>query len=575
MAVDKSSGDVARVREAVDIIALIGEHVGLRPAGENFTGLCPFHEDSKPSLTVSPAKQLYYCFGCGEGGNVFTFIMKMEGLSFGEALRKLAARAGIRLRAGRRAGPQERQRESLLAIVAAAADFYYENLKASDAYARRARSYLLERGLAEETIEEWKLGLAPDSWDALLRRLSREGFQPADVAAAGLAVPSKKGGGFYDRFRGRIVFPIANAAGRVIAFGGRVLGEEEPKYLNSSNTPLYDKSATLYGLSRTRAAVVRAASCVIVEGYLDLLGMWQAGVANIVATCGTALAEEAATLLGRYAREFVLLFDGDAAGQRAARRAVGPLLRRGARVRVATLAGGRDPFDVAMDGPAAAAELVEGAAEWLDFIIEAARREHGDDDVAAQLAVAREAGGLAAAIPDELERQFWRGRLAEKLGVALETFTLPAGGGARPRPSASAAGPEQNLLRLLVHYPAAAAEALAQLELGDVADEQARRVLRVMGKLAKKGPFSVVELLDELDEGDSRVVTSFAMAAGRDEDSARAVRLAVRAVKHRAFARRFRELKGRLAREGGDDAAIAEMRALLEEKRRQLGGAEL
>lgn len=565
-------GDVERVREATDIVAVVGQYVALTAAGENLKGLCPFHADTKPSLTVSPAKQLYYCFGCGEGGNVFNFVMKMEGLTFGEALRELAGRAGIALRAAGRATPQERRRERLCAVVDEAARFFYDNLRASDRYAEAARRYLLDRGLTEKTIDEWRLGLVADSWDSFLKHAARAGYEAAELEEAGLAVPSKSGPGYYDRFRGRIIFPIWNASGRVIAFGGRALGEGEPKYLNSPNTSLYNKGATLYGLYQNRGAIARAGDCVVVEGYMDLLGVYQAGVENVVATCGTALAEEAAAILARHATDFILLFDGDDAGLRAARRALASLLARGGRrVRVGILEAGQDPFDVAGEGTEALAAALEGAVDWPNFVVTLARREHAGDGVGAELAAIGELRPLLAAIPEELERSYWRRRAADLLGIpvaAVEVPSRPARAGADvPR----AAPLEHNLLRVLIHCPAAAAECLAEISLEEVEDEQCRRVLRVMAKLAKEGPFSTVELLDELEAADVATVTRLAIAGAREEDAARAARLAVKAVKQRALARRTRELRERLAVSGGDyDEAAPAIKELMEEKRRHL-----
>jgi DNA primase len=568
---ERGYGDVERVREATDIVAVIGQYAALTPAGENLKGLCPFHADTKPSLTVSPAKQLYYCFGCGEGGNVFSFVMKMEGLTFGEALRELAKRAGITLRAAGRATPQERRRDRVATLVEEAARFFEANLRASDRYADAARRYLLERGLTQETLDEWRLGLVADSWDSFLKHAARAGYEAAELEEAGLAVPSKSGSGFYDRFRGRVIFPIWNASGRVVAFGGRALGDGEPKYLNSPNTSLYNKSTTLYGLYQNRAAVARAGSCVVVEGYMDLLGVYQAGVQNVVATCGTALTEEAGAILARHAADFVLLFDGDDAGLRAARRALAPLLARGARrVRVGVLKPEQDPFDVAAQGADALAAALEGALDWPSFVVELARREHGGDAVAAELAAIGELRPLLAAVPEELERSYWRRRAADLLGIPVALVEAPK----RPArgPEVAAAAPvEHNLLRILIHCPGAAAECLAQITLEDVVDEQVRRVLRVMAKLVKDGPFSAVELLDELDAADAAVVTRLAMAEAREEDEARAARLAVRAVKQRALARRARELRERIAASGGDyDEAAPAIKEFIEEKRRHL-----
>lgn len=571
----QSYGDVERVREATDLVALLGQYVALTPAGENFKGLCPFHTDTKPSLTVSPAKQLYYCFGCGEGGNVFNFMMKMEGLTFGEALRELAKRAGITLQAGGRPTPPERRRDRLASVVALAATFYYENLRAGDRVAEAARRYLLDRGLAEKTLDEWRLGFALDDWEAFLRKASRAGFETSAVEEAGLIVPSKRGSGYYDRFRRRIIFPIWNSSGTIVAFGGRLLGEGEPKYLNSPTTPLYNKSTTLYGLYQNRGAIAREGSCVIVEGYLDLLGLWQAGVENAVATCGTALTEEAADLLARHASEFCLMFDADEAGVRAARRALASLLARGARrLRVARFEEGQDPFDVAAEGREAVEAALATAAEWPDFVVEMARREHGADAVAAETAALREVAPLLAAIPEELERSYWRRQVASRLGLPVSALELPT----RPRrsePAAAAASAERNLLRILIQHPSAAGECLAQISPGEVEDEQIQRILRVMAKLAKAGPFSTVELLDELGEAEAGLVTRLAMTEFRGEEAWRAAQLAVKALKQRSLARRARALRDRLASCGGDFEREAEaMRELVEDKKKHLRGGE-
>lgn len=569
----EGGGDVNRVREATDIVAVVSQYVALTPAGENLKGLCPFHQDSKPSFTVSPAKQLYYCFGCGEGGDVFKFVMKVEGLDFADALKKLAARAGITLTGTRRPGQEEKARDRLGAAVAEAEAFFFECLRARDPYADEARRYLEKRGLERRTLDEWRVGLALDSWDALLRRATRAGFSPEDLKVAGLAVTNKDGTGVYDRFRARVIFPIWNASGQVVAFGGRLLGEGEPKYLNSSNTPLYNKSITLYGFHRNRAAIARSGRCIVVEGYLDLLGLWQVGIENVVATCGTALAEEAATALARYVRDFILLYDGDDAGVRAARRAAAALVPRGARVRVAEPPAGKDPFDLAMDARAAADAVLEAAAEWPDFLISLARREHGADDTAVKLAVMREAGPLVAAMPDDMERRFWRQRLADRLGIAVEGFEMPAPArpGAATAPCGEESETERNFLRVLVQHPALAAEALAAIELEDVADEAVRNALRVMGRLAKKGEWGLVELLDELDEEGARLVVTLSMAQAPLEDGARAAGLCVRALKERSLKRRSRAVKEKVARGEGGEETHDDIRALVEERRRLLG----
>lgn len=565
MAAVNEHDDVARVREATDIVAVIGQYVALTPAGENLRGLCPFHNDTKPSFSVSPTKQVYYCFGCGEGGNVFTFVMKMEGITFAEALRKLAARAGVTLSAVGRPSAQGRARDRLRALLAAAAKFYFDNLRSGSPFARAAQDYLRQRGLKDEVVDRWQIGLALDDWDAFLRRATASGFTTDELEEAGLVVASKTGGGVHDRFRKRVIFPIRDVAGDVVAFGGRILGEGEPKYLNSPTTPLYQKSQTLYGLYENRAAIVKAGVCIIVEGYLDLIGLSQVGINNVVATCGTALTEDAAAMLTRYAQDFIILFDGDAAGERAARRGAPELLKRGGRVRVSVLTDGNDPFDAAVTGTAP--DALATAKDWVDFAASVVKREAAGDAVAAARAAAREIWPVLAAVPDEITRRMWRKRLAACLAVTEDSFTLPT---VKPAPGSCASGspsPEVELLRILIQNPECVGEALAGLDLEEVTDDRVREVLRVIGKLSRRGAFTAAALADELDEPDRKFISSLALTELPVADPAAAAALAVEGIRRRSFVRRLREMRARLA---SGDAGISadELRHLVEEKRK-------
>ncbi|BCW95422.1 MAG: DNA primase [Fimbriimonadales bacterium] len=327
------------IRDRIDLVELVSNYVRLERAGKNFKGLCPFHTEKTPSFHVSPALNRFHCFGCGASGDAFAFLMRMEGLSFREAMRRLAERAGIELR--EESLPQEApdERDRLRRLVYAANFFYRQCLKRTP----HAQQYLAQRGLTPETIEAFELGYAPDGWDYLLRFLERHNFSLDDAERAGLLKARDDGSGYYDRFRNRITFPIHDASGRVVAFGARTMGDEEPKYLNSPETPLFEKRNTFYGWHLARGAILRQKAAIIVEGYLDLIMLHQYGFTHSLATLGTAFTEEHAARLKRLTERVYLMFDSDPAGVRAALRAGEALVQAGIPALVARLPQGEDP----------------------------------------------------------------------------------------------------------------------------------------------------------------------------------------------------------------------------------------
>ena len=324
---------IDRVREACDVVAVVSEHVQLRRAGRTWKGLCPFHQEKTPSFTVNPDRQIFKCFGCGEGGDVFRFLMEFEKLSFPEAVETLAGRAGIPL-PQRGSGPGD---ESVYPVLEWAAQFYRNALAGRTG--AEARSYLERRGVDKESIERFGIGWAPPGWSALL---DAGRWSAALLERAGLALANDRGG-HYDRFRARVVIPIRSALGRTIGFGARALGAEEPKYLNSPETELFHKGKVLYGLSEAREALKERKEALVVEGYMDAVAVSQAGFRNVVASCGTAFTEDQARVLRRYVDAAVLCFDGDLAGIRAAWKSAGTFLGAGLEVRIAVLPEGEDP----------------------------------------------------------------------------------------------------------------------------------------------------------------------------------------------------------------------------------------
>ncbi|MGH9805013.1 MAG: DNA primase, partial [Candidatus Acidiferrales bacterium] len=417
-------GSIAdKVKQQADIVRLVGDYVRLKKSGQNFVGLCPFHPEKTPSFAVHPVKQIYHCFGCGAGGDVFKFVMEMEKVAFPEALRLVAEKVGVRLPERAPRTPEEatatRLRTALVNLHEQAAAFFAEQLQSSKE-GRLARAYLNDRGLDDDTIKTFGIGYAPGAGDALLRRLQEQGAKPEVLAASGLINRDERGG-LYDRFRRRVMFPIATEGGRIVAFGGRALGDVEgsgPKYMNSPESPIYSKSRVLYNLHRAKEAVRKQNYAVLVEGYLDCIGAHTAGVANVVASCGTSLTPEQVRLLGRSTHNVVVNFDPDAAGVAATERSLNLLLEQGFQVRVLALPPGTDPDSfVQQQGAAAYREKLKESKPYLDYLAERAR---GDFDLRSQegkIAALNFLLPYLARVPNKIRRAEWASELAQRLAI--------------------------------------------------------------------------------------------------------------------------------------------------------------
>jgi len=357
---------IRQILQAVDIIEVVGNYVALKRRGKEMIGLCPFHEDSRPSLNVSASKQIFKCFACGAGGDVIKFLMLRERLSFPEAVQLLAKQAGVAL--PQRQGPPEQgfDRTKLEELNRWAAKFFrsmYEDEQAG----LRARRYVAGRGISEQTAQRFGLGWAPASWDALKQAAERAGLTAAELVRVGLLIQREQGG-YYDRFRERLIFPVIDAIGRVIGFGGRTLGDDSAKYLNSPESELFEKSRALYGIHAAKDTIVKERTAVVVEGYTDCLMAQQFGITNVVATLGTALTAEHAKVLSRYADRIVLVFDSDEAGRKAAERAVEVFFDQRLEVRLVSLAEGQDPCDFLLQqGKDAFVELIGRATDAVAY----------------------------------------------------------------------------------------------------------------------------------------------------------------------------------------------------------------
>lgn len=433
---------ITQIRQAADIVDLVSESVHLRKAGKDFSGLCPFHSEKTPSFSVSPDKQLFYCFGCGEGGDVFHFVMRREGVSFAEAVRFLGRRYGIEI-ADRELSPEEkekaREQERMRWILREAADWFHKTLVAAPE-GHPGRTYLDRRGITPEMRETFALGYAPDAWDRLLTHLGKAGVPADAVERAGLALPRKSGTGHYDRFRGRVIFPIMDGRGAIIAFGGRVLGEGKPKYLNSPETALFHKRSALYGHHAARRSARDAGVVFVVEGYLDVISLHQFGISNTVATLGTALTADHVRRVRSMTERAVLVFDADEAGLRAAERSVPVFVKAQMPVSVLLLEAGADPdLFVRERGAEAFRERAASAPEGIPFLAERFLRHYGDT-VAGKARAAADLAPLLAAVADPVARPLYVAEVATRLGVP-EAAVWERMGKGRSHPVASPAPP--------------------------------------------------------------------------------------------------------------------------------------
>ncbi|MCJ7510262.1 MAG: DNA primase [Dehalococcoidia bacterium] len=419
-------GAVDEVKQRLDIVDVVGQYVQLQKAGRNYKAICPFHSERAPSFFVSPERQSWHCFGaCGTGGDIFSFVMKKENLEFGEALRLLAERAGVTL--VERRPEEEAAKDRLREANEAAARFYHRTLVSTPTGrgGQRARRYLEERGLEMKSIQDFQLGYSPSGWDSLCQDLRGHGYGGEELVAAGLAVEGERG--LRDLFRQRIMFPITDMRGRVVGFGGRSLpseGEEEaqPKYLNTSQTAIFDKGSLLYALDKAKEHIRREGLAVIVEGYMDAITAHQHGFANVVASMGTALGERQVRLLKRFSRDVVLALDADSAGQEATLRAVEyqDLLERD--IRVLILPEGRDPDQVIRSDPEAWSALLAGAQPLLDYKFEAVSSALDLSQPRQRSQAVDELLPLLAAISDRIVQAHYLQRLARLAGVREEAL---------------------------------------------------------------------------------------------------------------------------------------------------------
>lgn len=418
---------ITAIKNAADIVSVIGESVTLKRAGQNYVGLCPFHNEKTGSFSVNPARQMFYCFGCGVGGNVIKFMMLKDGLTFPEAARNLARRFGITLDFDARTQEILSKRDRLFKANQLAQEFYVHNLRQEPA--KQGLTYLSQRGVTDETIRKFGLGLSSDAWDGLFTHLRKNGVTQEEALKAGLIIPRKSGSGYFDRFRNRLMFPIYDESGRIVGFGGRVLSGGEPKYLNSPETELYSKSRSLYGLHASKTACVQAGEVYIVEGYMDAIMLYQHGVQNVAATLGTAMTAEHVRLLKRYAKKRItLVYDSDAAGIRSARRCADIFLKEhadfskndvfteeNADTHILILPQDHDPDSYVREfGAEAFRAMARKAYGIVPFLLEEAVKKHGES-VEGKVRVVHELMPVLAVVNDKIAQSLYVRQIAEYL----------------------------------------------------------------------------------------------------------------------------------------------------------------
>ncbi len=569
---------IDEVKNAADIVTVISDYVSLKKSGNRFKGLCPFHGEKTPSFSVDRDKGFFHCFGCDVGGDVFKFMELQEKVGFGESVKLLAQRFGIpipELETSDDGREGAAEREALLKIHEVAAEYFREQLAAPAA--ARIREYLTgPRGLTQDTIDQLRLGHAPYSRDALRQRLLKQGFPSAAVLKSGLVV-RRDDGSEVDRFRNRLMIPIARDTGSTIAFGGRALEKDQvPKYLNSPETPIYTKSRTLYGLHLTKADLRKSGFAIIVEGYFDFAQVYQAGGLPAVATCGTALTPQQAVMLRRFAPKAVLCYDPDAAGQSAAERSCELLVSEGFDVNVALLPGGEDPDTyIQRRGRDAYVAELRRSRQYLDFLLDRAASGHDLTRDDARREFLRSMLAVAARIPDPAARDQFADRLAHKARVTEEVIRAEIRKAAAARKTEvpverlrALARPlldvEKGLLWALVHAPAEACEVFAQVEAADFEGLRSESILEKAKGLISLGPEELPgQLMERLSDQEAQLVSK---AASEREPPVRDLSSCIDALRLLRLTRQLGEVEGEIARLQRIDPASAELMTLAAKK---------
>lgn len=459
------SNQVEEIKARVDIVDLISEYIRIKPAGTNsWRALCPFHNEKSPSFMISKDKQIWHCFGCGEGGDVFTFVQKMEGLDFPEALRVLAEKAGIKLESH---DPKLASQKNKLLDITKLTTNYWHNLLQNTPAGQKARDYLKNRGVSDQTIIDFKIGYAPDSWDNLTKFLKSRGFKDQDIFDAGLSVKKERGVDFYDRFRDRLMFPINDLHGSPVGFSGRTLKVDEKmgKYINTPQTLIYNKSLILFNLDKAKQEIKKQDLAIIVEGQMDCISAYAAGTQNVIASSGTAFTEEQITILKRYTGNLAISFDMDQAGENAAKRGIDLALAQEMNVKVIILPAGKDPDECIKNNPELWFGAIKNAKTIMDFYFEKTFAKFDISQAEGKKASAKILLPMIGKINNKIEQTHWLQKLAGFLNVSEQVLreALPGNKAKKPNPISSVIQPnpannrklmtDNQIIAIILKYP--------------------------------------------------------------------------------------------------------------------------
>jgi DNA primase len=585
------------LRRQADIVRIVQDYVSLKKTGANWVAPCPFHKETKPSFSVSPAKDIFYCFGCQKGGSVFNFIMEIERVAFPEAIKIVAEKSGVPLPKqidDSRFEARKRDSDQVIELNQWAMAWWEDQLNSKSSPAQAAREYLEQRGISEETRKTFRLGFAPDRWEALSTHLRQKGASQEQIEGSGLVV-RKDEGGSYDRFRGRLMFPVSDAQGRPIAFGGRVLDPEgEPKYLNSPETPAYTKGRHLYGLNLTRDEIRRQGFAILVEGYLDLIVPYQIGVRNVVASLGTALTPEQVKLIARFARKVVVNYDGDRAGVQAAKRAIETILAEDLEVKVLVLPDNADPDDFIRKYGAAEYQKRRGEAQpHIQFVIDQAVRDRNLHSPADKAAAVEEALPFVRAVRSRIQKREYFDIAMDALRVQPEQRRelwqrIRSGGSTdaaavqelvRRSPMSRPTVAEERLLELLLTNKELRKIVLPRLEPEDYQDLASAKIFGALASLEQDDKEVGFDSLSEATADEPQAAELLARLMMADtatesfDESLAAADKSLKAIKLLNVERAIEELRSQLAeaQRAGDDEKLDRLVMEEQELKQQRG----
>ena len=524
---------IEEVRQSADVVDIVSEYVTLKRSGQNYFGLCPFHPEKSPSFSVNSSKQIFHCFGCGVGGNVISFIMKIENLSFPEAVLFLAKKVGVNIPLEDEDTEASRQRMALYNVNQFAAEFFHNHLLKTPS-AQKARDYIKQRGFSEAVVEKFQIGWSPESWESLIQAARQNGISIEKLKGAGLVLPNRQGG-TYDRFRGRLIFPIHSTSGLIVGFGGRILENKPnaPKYMNTPETLIYHKGKILYGLFQNREAIRRADRVVLVEGYADLISLVQFGIENVVASSGTALTENQAETLKRFTKKAVILYDGDLAGAHAALRGADILVKAGLQISVVLLPAGHDPDTYVREfGPEKMQALIDEAQDLIDFKIFAYSSGKSLDTPQNKSELLHQIAGTLVNISDDVLRNLYGQRVASKLGVPenivfreIAGFKAVKSGGKRESlhvPQSSQKGvrflAERDLVRIGVEHPEMLSFVFQSLSLEELKYPEFQRIFKVIFQHYQRNEEIVFQEIFDLVEDTEMQAMLAKMSFEREEE---------------------------------------------------------